>query len=47
MIVFTQFRDTVNKVHEKCVENDINAVKFFGQASRDGEKGLTQKNRKK
>ena len=47
VIVFTQFRDTVNKVHEKCVENDINAVKFFGQASRDGEKGLTQKKQKK
>lgn len=46
VIVFTQFRDTVNKVHEKCVENDINAVKFFGQASRDGEKGLTQKKQK-
>ncbi len=47
VIVFTQFRDTVNKIHEKCVENDINAVKFFGQASRDGEKGLTQKKQKK
>lgn len=46
IIVFTQFRDTVNKAYDKCIENNINAVKFFGQASRDTEKGLTQKKQK-
>lgn len=46
IIVFTQFRDTVDNIFEKCVENDISAVKFFGQASKEGEKGLTQKKQK-
>jgi Fanconi anemia group M protein len=46
IIVFTQFRDTVDRIHEKCLENNINAVKFFGQASKEGIKGLTQKKQK-
>lgn len=46
IIVFTQFRDTVDKIYEKCEEEGINAVKFFGQASKEGEKGLTQKKQK-
>ncbi|KAF5086430.1 ATP-dependent RNA helicase SrmB [anaerobic digester metagenome] len=46
IIVFSQFRDTVNNIYDKCLENNINAVKFFGQASRDTEKGLTQKKQK-
>lgn len=46
IIVFTQYRDTVDKIYEKCVENEINAVKFFGQAPRENEKGLTQKEQK-
>ena len=47
IIVFTQYRDTVDKIYEKCVDNEINAVKFFGQAPRENEKGLTQKEQKK
>lgn len=47
IIVFSQFRDTVDKIFQKCREEDITAVKFFGQASRDAEKGLTQKEQKK
>jgi len=43
IIVFTQFRDTVDRIYEKCEEEGINAVKFFGQAAKEGEKGLTQK----
>ncbi|MGL4670467.1 MAG: DEAD/DEAH box helicase [Methanobacteriaceae archaeon] len=43
VIIFTQFRDTVDIIYKKCLENNINAVKFHGQGSRDGEKGLTQK----
>ncbi len=46
IIVFTQFRDTVDNIFEKCVENNIRAVKFFGQAAKEGEKGLTQKKQK-
>jgi Fanconi anemia group M protein len=46
IIVFTQFRDTVDRIFEKCGEDGINAVKFFGQASKVGEKGLTQKKQK-
>lgn len=46
IIVFTQFRDTVNNIYEKCLESDIKAVKFFGQAAKEGEKGLTQKKQK-
>ncbi|MDI6643909.1 MAG: DEAD/DEAH box helicase [Methanobacteriaceae archaeon] len=47
IIVFTQYRDTVSKIYQKCVDNEINAVKFFGQAARENEKGLTQKEQKK
>lgn len=46
IIVFSQYRDTVNEIYQKCHEQDIRAVKFFGQASREKEKGLTQKEQK-
>lgn len=46
IIVFTQFRDTVDRIFEKCEEEGIKAVKFFGQAAKEGEKGLTQKKQK-
>lgn len=46
IIVFTQFRDTLENIYQKCQEEDINAVKFFGQGKRNGEKGLTQKEQK-
>jgi ERCC4-related helicase/ERCC4-type nuclease len=46
IIVFSQYRDTVNDIHHKCEEEGIKSVKFFGQASRDKEKGLTQKEQK-
>lgn len=47
IIVFTQFRDTVDKIFERCTEEGIAAVRFFGQAARDNEKGLSQKEQKK
>ncbi|WP_297898452.1 DEAD/DEAH box helicase [Methanobrevibacter sp.] len=47
IIVFTQFRDTLEMIHQKCEKEGINSVKFFGQGSRDGEKGLTQAEQKK
>ena len=46
IIVFSQYRDTVNEIYKNCMENNISAVKFFGQASREGEKGLSQKEQK-
>ena len=35
VIVFSQYRDTVNQIYDKCKEEGVNAVKFFGQASRE------------
>lgn len=46
VIVFSQYRDTVNEIHNKCQSEGIKAVKFFGQANRETEKGLTQKEQK-
>lgn len=46
LIVFSQYRDTVNEINRKCEEEGIKSVKFFGQASREKEKGLTQKEQK-
>ena len=46
IIVFTQFRDTLEMIHEKLEKEGIKSVKFFGQATKDGEKGLTQKQQK-
>ena len=46
VIVFTQFRDTVELIHESCSKEGINSVKFYGQGKRNGEKGLTQKQQK-
>ena len=46
IIVFTQFRDTLEMIYQKCEKEGIKSVKFFGQGSRDGEKGLTQSEQK-
>ncbi len=46
IIVFTQFRDTLEMIHQKCEKEGIKSIKFFGQGTRDGEKGLTQKEQK-
>jgi Fanconi anemia group M protein len=46
IIIFTQFRDSVENIYLHCIAEEINAVKFFGQASRETEKGLTQKKQK-
>ena len=47
IIVFTQFRDSLEMIHEKLEKEGIKSVKFFGQATKDGEKGLSQKEQKK
>ena len=46
VIVFTQYRDTLEMIHKKLEKEGIKSAKFFGQASKDGEKGLTQKQQK-
>jgi len=46
VIVFSQFRDTVEDIYQRCQDEEISAVKFFGQASREREKGLSQKKQK-
>ncbi|MCC7553862.1 MAG: DEAD/DEAH box helicase [Methanobacteriaceae archaeon] len=46
IIVFAQFRDSLEMIHKKCEKEGIKSVKFFGQGTRDGEKGLTQKEQK-
>ena len=43
IIVFSQFRDTTKTIHEYCNENDIKSLRFYGQASHDNDKGLSQK----
>ncbi|WP_405304526.1 DEAD/DEAH box helicase [Methanobrevibacter sp.] len=46
IIVFTQYRDTLEMIHQKLEREGIKSAKFFGQATKDGEKGLTQKQQK-
>ncbi len=46
IMVFTQYRDTLEMIHQKLEKEGIKSAKFFGQASKDGEKGLTQKQQK-
>ncbi|MDL2246161.1 DEAD/DEAH box helicase [Methanobrevibacter sp. OttesenSCG-928-K11] len=46
IIVFAQFRDSLEMIYNKCEKEGIKAVKFFGQGTREGEKGLTQKEQK-
>ncbi|WP_456374073.1 DEAD/DEAH box helicase [Methanocaldococcus sp.] len=42
IIIFTQYRDTVEKLVNILHQNGIKAIKFIGQASKEG-KGMTQK----
>ncbi|WP_407392881.1 DEAD/DEAH box helicase [Methanobrevibacter sp.] len=46
IMVFTQYRDTLEMIHQKLEKEGIKSAKFFGQATKDGEKGLTQKEQK-
>lgn len=46
IMVFTRYRDSLEMIHQKLEKEGIKSAKFFGQASRDGEKGLTQKEQK-
>ena len=43
IIVFSQFRDTTKSIFEKCEEEKIKALRFYGQATRENDKGLSQK----
>ena len=42
-IVFTQFRNTAKLITDFLNKNGIKAERFVGKASRDGDKGLSQK----
>ena len=46
IIVFTQYRDTLEMIHQRLEKEGIKSAKFFGQGTKDGEKGLTQKEQK-
>ena len=46
IIVFTQYRDSLEMIHQKLEKEGVKSAKFFGQAPRDGEKGLSQKEQK-
>lgn len=46
IIVFTQYRDTLEMIYQKFEKEGIKATKFYGQASRDNEKGMNQKEQK-
>ena len=46
IIVFAQYRDTIEMIHQKLEKEGIKSAKFFGQGTADGEKGLTQKEQK-
>jgi len=43
ILLFTQYRDTAEKIYEILTNNNIKCEKFIGQASRDNDKGMTQK----
>ncbi|MDO5847961.1 MAG: DEAD/DEAH box helicase [Methanobrevibacter sp.] len=46
IIVFTQYRDTLEIIHERLEKEGIKSAKFFGQSTKEGQKGLTQKKQK-
>ena len=46
LIIFTQYRDTLDMIHEKLQKEGIKSVKFYGQGNTDKQKGLTQKEQK-
>ncbi len=43
ILLFTQYRDTAEKIYEILTNNNIKCEKFIGQARRDNDKGMTQK----
>ncbi|KPU62948.1 DEAD/DEAH box helicase [Thermococcus sp. EP1] len=46
IIVFTNYRDTAKKIVEELLKEPIQAMRFVGQASRENDKGLSQKKQK-
>lgn len=43
IIVFSQFRDTTKTIYDNLKKDNIKALRFYGQASREKDKGLSQK----
>ncbi len=46
IIVFVQYRRTARRIVEMLEDRGIRAVRFVGQATREGDKGLSQKEQK-
>ncbi|RLF78944.1 DEAD/DEAH box helicase, partial [Thermococci archaeon] len=46
IIVFTNYRETAKKIVKELLEDHIKAVRFVGQASKENDKGLSQKKQK-
>ena len=42
ILIFTQYRDSVDKIIEKLNEADVLAHEFIGQAARDDKSGIFQ-----
>lgn len=43
VMIFTQYRDSVEKIIQQLNANDVIAHEFIGQASKDGKRGMSQK----
>ncbi len=43
ILIFTQYRDSVDKIIEKLNDNDVLAHEFIGQAQKGSSKGMSQK----
>lgn len=46
ILIFSQYRDTIDSIIHELNLNKIKAIKFVGQASRYGKKGLSQEKQK-
>ncbi len=46
-IVFVQYRDTAQRIAEELNRSGIRAVRFVGQATKEGDRGLSQKEQQK
>jgi Fanconi anemia group M protein len=43
VIAFTQYRDTIDEIVERLADAGIRAARFVGQASKAGDRGMTQR----
>ncbi|MDO5851515.1 MAG: DEAD/DEAH box helicase [Methanobacteriaceae archaeon] len=43
LIIFSQFRDTTYIIDKYCKKNNLKSIRFYGQATHENDKGLSQK----